>query len=184
MGWFLNMGRNKRIVIIVVLATIVVIGGVIGTIYAVAAYEQKQMKEIDEHIKRIEGKDETINGIIEAYKDRLNQIVNPLLVPDESGGNASIDNNNDLDSLLAAFTEINNLRKELESDTTLRPTEKSEIEKNIDEQIKSINTRAYNIYNERVQASKLADEQKKAEQEELEKKYREQQTKSHMNRYV
>ena len=92
---------NKKIIIGIV-AAVVVIGGVVGTVLGVNAYQEKKAAE------ELKAQQEQL---VKDFNDKINAIVTPLNVPDENGQNPSIENNNDVNALQTAITSLQGLEK-------------------------------------------------------------------------
>ncbi|GEM_PF-4431476 len=154
---------KKQKILIIIIAAIVVIGGAIGGYFGYSAYqEKKQQEEIEAFLKAIE---EEQNSTINAFNDKINGIVNPLLVADANGQNPSLDNNNDIDALTNAVNELNNVTNDVNSNVILTQEQKNSLLQAITEHINSINIRIQAINDEKAQAEAQAEVDRKAKAE-------------------
>jgi len=118
---------NKKIIIAIV-AAIVVIGGTVGTVIGVNAYNDKKEKEAQE-------------ATFKEYNDKINAIVTPLNVADANGQNPSIENNNDVNALQTAITQLQNVDKEVTENTVITEEQKNTLKTTIATHITTIQNR-------------------------------------------
>ena len=142
--------QKKTKIIIAVVAAIVVVGGAVGTVLGVNAYNDKKEREAQE-------------ATFKEYNDKINAIVTPLNVADANGQNPSIENNNDVNALQTAITTLQGLEKEVTDNTILTEEQKNTIKGTITNSITGIQNRI-NAINQ-AQAEAQAEAQAKAEQE-------------------
>ena len=144
---------NKKIIIAIVVA-IVVIGGTVGTVIGVNAYNDKKEKEAQE-------------ATFKEYNDKINAIVTPLNVADANGQNPSIENNNDVNALQTAITSLQGLEKEVTDNTILTEEQKNTLKGTITNSITGIQNRINAINQAQAEAQAKA-EQEAREQAEAE----------------
>ena len=122
---------NKKIIIGIV-AAVVVIGGIVGTVLGVNAYQEKKAEE------ELKAQQEQL---VKEFNDKINNIVNPLLVPDANGQNPSIENNNDVNALQTAITQLQNVEKEVTENTVITEEQKNTLKTTIATHITTIQNR-------------------------------------------
>ena len=142
---------NKKIIIAIV-AAIVVIGGTVGTVIGVNAYNDKKEKEAQE-------------ATFKEYNDKINAIVTPLNVADANGQNPSIENNSDVNALQTAITTLQGLEKEVTDNTILTEEQKNTLKGTITNSITGIQNRI-NAINQAQAEAQAKEEQEAREQAE------------------
>ena len=143
---------NKKAVIGIIIAIAVVI---IGIIIGVVIHNDNVAKKEAEEKAQLEAQQEQK---VQEYNDKINNIVNPLLVIDANGENASIENNNDLDSMNNAITSLNTLKsEEIEKDTVITEEQKNTLITTIDGHIATITNRINAVNEANVEAQRQAE---------------------------
>ena len=123
---------NKKKVIAIVVVAVLVIGGSVGAVLGVKAYNDK--KEAEALAKQQQ-------TVMDTYNNRINDIMNPLLVPDANGQNPSLDNNMDINAMNSAVSNLDNIKNEVTADTHITNEQKATLHKTIDDNINKINAR-------------------------------------------
>ena len=138
-----NVMQKKAKIIIAVVVAIVVVGGAVGTVLGVNAYNDKKEREAVEAF--LQEMDKARTNAINAYNDRVNQIVAPL---------GDVNTNSDVNAMTNAVNELNNVINDVNNDTLLMQEQKDAVNGNITNQINVINARigAVNEENARVEA--------------------------------
>ena len=108
-----NVEKNTKIIIAVV-AAIVVVGGAVGTVLGVNAYNDKKEREAVEAF--LQEMDKARTNAINAYNDRVNQIVAPL---------GEVNTNSDINAITNAVNELNNVVNDVNNDTLLMQEQKA-----------------------------------------------------------
>ncbi len=138
-----NVMQKKTKIIIVVVVAIVVVGGAVGTVLGVNAYNDKKEREAVEAF--LQEMDKARTNAINAYNERVNQIVAPL---------GDVNTNSDVNTMTNAVNELNNVINDVNNDTILMQEQKDAVNGNVTNQINVINARigAVNEENARVEA--------------------------------
>ena len=138
-----NVMQKKTKIIIAVVAAIVVVGGAVGTVLGVNAYNDKKEREAVEAF--LQEMDKARTNAINAYNDRVNQIVAPL---------GDVNTDSDVNAMTNAVNELNNVINDVNNDTLLMQEQKDAVNGNITNQINVINARigTVNEENARVEA--------------------------------
>ena len=138
-----NVMQKKTKIIIAVVVAIVVVGGAVGTVLGVNAYNDKEEREAVEAF--LQEMDKARTNAINAYNERVNQIVVPL---------GDVNTNSDVNAMTNAVNELNNVINDVNNDTILMQEQKDAVNGNITNQINVINARigAVNEENARVEA--------------------------------
>lgn len=139
-----NKGIATVTIIIIIACAIVVLGGAIGGVVAYNTYQEKKQQE------EIKAMEDARNNAVNAYNDRINQIIASLNV--EKNGIASIDNNEDVDAMSNAVNAINVIKNEVNNDSIITQEQKNIINGNIDSNINSISNRINNVNEARAKA--------------------------------
>ncbi len=143
---------NKKIIIAIV-AAIVVIGGTVGTVIGVNAYNDKKEKEAQE-------------ATFKEYNDKINAIVTPLNVADANGQNPSIENNNDVNALQTAITQLQNVDKEVTENTVITEEQKNTLKTTIATHITTIQNRINAVNEANAEAQRQAEAEAQRQQAE------------------
>ncbi len=135
--------EKKTKIIIAIIAAIVVVGGAVGTVLGVNAYNDKKEREAVEAF--LQEMDKARTNAINAYNERVNQIVAPL---------GDVNTNSDVNAMTNAVNELNNIVNDVNNDTLLMQEQKDAVNGNVTNQINVINARigAVNEENARVEA--------------------------------
>ncbi|MBE5898279.1 MAG: hypothetical protein E7279_01600 [Lachnospiraceae bacterium] len=135
--------EKKTKIIIAIIAAIVVVGGAVGTVLGVNAYNNKKEREAVEAF--LQEMDKARTNAINAYNERVNQIVAPL---------GDVNTNSDVNAMTNAVNELNNVINDVNNDTLLMQEQKDAVNGNVTNQINVINARigAVNEENARVEA--------------------------------
>lgn len=135
--------QKKTKIIIAVVVAIVVVGGAVGTVLGVNAYNDKKEREAVEAF--LQEMDKARTNAINAYNERVNQIVAPL---------GDVNTNSDVNAMTNAVNELNNVINDVNNDTLLMQEQKDAVNGNVTNQINVINARigAVNEENARVDA--------------------------------
>lgn len=143
---------NKKIIIAIV-AAIVVIGGAVGTVIGVNAYNDKKEKEAQE-------------ATFKEYNDKINAIVTPLNVADANGQNPSIENNTDINALQTAIASLQGLEKEVTDNTILTEEQKNTLKGTITNSITGIQNRINAVNEANAEAQRQAEAEAQRQQAE------------------
>jgi len=139
-----NKGLTTIAIVLIIVGAVVVVGGVLGGVIGYNAYqEKKQQEENQADEKKLE---EDRNNVVKAYNDRIDQIVASLNV--EKKGTASIDNNDDVDAMTNAVSELNNIANEINNNSVLTQEQKDALNNSIESNKNAINNRI-NVVNEK-----------------------------------
>ncbi len=135
--------EKKTKIIIAIIAAIVVVGGAVGTVLGVNAYNNKKEREAVEAF--LQEMDKARTNAINAYNERVNQIVAPL---------GDVNTNSDVNAMTNAVNELNTVVNDVNNDTLLMQEQKDAVNGNVTNQINVINARigAVNEENARVEA--------------------------------
>ncbi len=142
--------KNKKMIIIIVVAAIVVIGGVIG---GIAIYN---------HVKESEAQrvlDEQRNELVQGYNGRITQIITGLSVPDANGQNPSLDNNNDVNVMWNALTQLDAIKADVNKDIVITDEQKNNLNQIADTQKQSITVRINAVNQAKAEAEAKAKEE-------------------------
>ena len=139
-----NKGIATVTIIIIIACAIVVLGGAIGGVVAYNTYQEKKQQE------EIKAMEDARNNAVNAYNDRINQIVTSLNV--EKNGTASIDNNEDVDAMTNAVNELNNMSVEISSDTLITQEQKDALNEAIVGYVATVSNRINNVNEARAKA--------------------------------
>lgn len=151
-----NKGLTTIAIVLIIVGVIVVAGGTVGGIVGYNAYqEKKQQEEIEAFMKAVE---EEQTATINAFNERINAIVNPLLVADANGQNPSLDNNSDVDAMTNAVNELNNVTNDVNSNVVLTQEQKDSLIQSITGQVNNVNTRIQAVNEAKAEAEKQAQE--------------------------
>ena len=138
-----NVMQKKTKIIIAVAVAIVVVGGAVGTVLGVNAYNDKKEREAVEAF--LQEMDKARTNAVNAYNERVNQIVVPL---------GDVNTNSDVNAMTNAVNELNNVINDVNNDTLLMQEQKDAVNGNVTNQINVINARigVVNEENARVEA--------------------------------
>lgn len=151
-----NKGLTTIAIVLIIVGVIVVAGGTVGGIVGYNAYqEKKQQEEIEAFMKAVE---EEQTATINAFNERINAIVNQLLVADANGQNPSLDNNSDVDAMTNAVNELNNVTNDVNSNVVLTQEQKDSLIQSITGQVNNVNTRIQAVNEAKAEAEKQAQE--------------------------
>lgn len=135
--------QKKTKIIIAVVAAIVVAGGIVGTVLGVNAYNEKKEKEAV--VAFLQEMDKARTNAVNAYNDRVNQIVTSL---------DDLNANSDVTAMTNAVNELNNVTNDVNNDVLITQEQKDALNGNIANQVNAINARinAVNEANANAQA--------------------------------
>lgn len=132
-----NKGLATLTIVLIIVAVVVVAGGTIGGVAAYNSYQDKKHQEAE--IASLKAIEDARNNAVNSYNDRINQIMSSLNV--EKDGTSNLDNNEDIDAMTNAVSELNSIVNELNNNSILSQEQKSILNANIETSINSINSR-------------------------------------------
>ena len=140
-----NDKKVRTITIVALVGVLVVAAAVITgcSIHQKKVEEAKAQQEAEEAL--VKAVEEAQVNTINEFKNRVNGIVAPLLVPDQNGENPSLENCADIDAMNNAVNELGNVTNDVNANGMLTQEQKDTLNQFIAEQGAAIGARVQKV---------------------------------------